>query len=134
MSLSVAMVAMPRRIGGVSLKVFAIMGASMAPMMGLLMNLVKLKPSYGASLIAPPMATSRPLTAPMAASLSILFLSLSGGVKKFGIKKFLFGVEVLGITMFYGRVRITPVEETGAMGASDSKEVLRSSQEVLMLV
>ena len=71
MSLSVAMVAMPRRTGWVFLKVFAIMGASMAPMMGLLMNLVKLKPSYGASLMAPPMATSKPLTAPIAASLSI---------------------------------------------------------------
>ena len=82
------MVAMPRRTGWVSLKVFAIMGASMAPMMGLLMNLVKLKPSYGASLIAPPMATSRPLTAPMAASLSMV------------TDNFLKVVEILRCTMF----------------------------------
>ena len=123
MSLSVAMVAMPRRIGGVSLKVFAIMGASMAPMMGLLMNLVKLNPSYGASLIAPPMATSRPLTAPMAASLSMV------------TDNFFKVFEILTFTMFYGRVRITPVEETGATGSIGVQEGgLVRFKEVLMLV
>ena len=117
-----AMVAMPRRIGGVSLKVFAIMGASMAPMMGLLMNLVKLNPSYGASLIAPPMATSRPLTAPIAASLSM-------------VTSFLYVDELFKVTMFYG-MRITPGGSPGVGGrASESKTggVIRS-KEVLMLV
>jgi len=129
-SLSVAMVAMPRRTGWVSLKVFAIMGASMAPMMGLLMNLVKLNPSYGASLIAPPMATSRPLTAPMAASVSMV------------IDNFLKVFEILTFTMFYG-MRITRGGgPRGSYGASesksrvqfDSKEVQFRSKEVLMLV
>ena len=117
------MVAMPRRTGWVSLKVFAIMGASMAPMMGLLMNLVKQKPSYGASLIAPPMATSRPLTAPMAASLSIVTDNL------------LKAVEILTFTMFYG-MRITRGGgPRGRWGALDCKRGLwKHSSELLMLV
>ena len=44
-SLSVAMVAMPSSTGWVSLKAVDMIGASMAPIMGLRMNLVKLKPS-----------------------------------------------------------------------------------------
>ena len=54
-----------------SLNMVEITGASIEPMIGLRINLIRLKPSYGASFIAPPMATSRPLTKPMAASLSI---------------------------------------------------------------
>ena len=106
-----------------SLKVFAIMGASMAPMMGLLMNLVKLKPSYGASLIAPPMATSRPLTAPMAASLSMV------------TDNFLKVVEILRFTMFYGRVRITRGGVPGGAAEHRSpKRRFRPTQGGLMLV
>ena len=120
-SLSVAMVARPRRTGWVFLKVFAIMGASMVPMMGLLMNLVKLKPSYGASLMAPPMATSRPLTAPMAAS--------------FSIASFLRGYEVLKFTMFCFKLRITPGwRPWGSWRASESKQEVSQLKEVLMLV